>query len=395
MKSSNPLFVLVAVALAGSGCRGESSGEPSRPPAAQPRLDAGVAPTTPTADPRMARAAALYKTHCALCHGPEAKGYAADNAPSLVNPTFLDGVDDTFFRRSIELGRPGTAMGGYGRDVGGPLDDTQIAELIAFFRAGRPKGPPLPPAPTGGDAARGAAIYNDACKKCHGDPSVRGTAPHLANPVFITLAKDEFIAHAIRHGRPGTPMEAFALTDPQIADVLALLRSWSPSRPPTVTPTVPPPPPPTDGPVVINPKGKAPSFTLRDGRFVPADQVKKAFDDKRKMVLVDARPASDWTAMRIPGALSIPHYSMATMSRIPNDGTWVIAYCACPHHASGEIVDELRKRGYKNTAVLDEGILVWNQRGYPTEGVNAAALRGAAAPAPHDHSGHDHSGHGH
>ena len=335
---------------------------------------------TPPAQPALERAAASYKTHCALCHGPEAKGYAADNAPSLINPTFLDSVDDSFFARSIELGRPGTPMAGYGRDVGGPLDDTQIAELIAFFRQGR-GAKPLAPQSNGGDVTRGAAIYGATCQKCHGDPSVRGTAPHLANPVFITLARDEFIAHAIRNGRPGTPMEAFALSDPQIADVIALLRSWGPNKPVT-PPLTPPPPPPDDGPVVINPKGKPPAFTLREDRFVSTDDVKKALDGKRKLIIVDARPPSDWSQLRIPGAISIPHYQLDGIKRIPNDGTWVIAYCACPHHASGEVVDELRRHGYKHTAILDEGILVWNQKGYPTTGESAEALRRAAAPAP-------------
>jgi cytochrome c oxidase cbb3-type subunit 3/ubiquinol-cytochrome c reductase cytochrome c subunit len=46
----------------------------------------------------------------------------------------------------------------------------------------------------------------------------------------------------------------------------------------------------------------------------------------------------------------------------------VLAYCACPHHASGAVVDELRKRGYAHTAVIDEGVLVWKERGYPMTG---------------------------
>ena len=88
----------------------------------------------------------------------------------------------------------------------------------------------------------------------------------------------------------------------------------------------------------------------------------------------------------------MPYYALGGLDRVPNDGTWVIAYCACPHHASGVIVTELRKRGYPHTAVLDEGVLVWKERGYPTEGVSAAALRGAPAPPPHVH---DHSAPGH
>ena len=42
-----------------------------------------------------------------------------------------------------------------------------------------------------------------------------------------------------------------------------------------------------------------------------------------------------------------------------------MAYCACPHHLSGVVVEELRKRGYRHTAVLDEGIFAWQQKKYP------------------------------
>ena len=50
------------------------------------------------------------------------------------------------------------------------------------------------------------------------------------------------------------------------------------------------------------------------------------------------------------------------------DDTFIVAYCACPHAASGHVVDALRERGYRNTAVLDEGILVWRELGHPVEG---------------------------
>jgi len=42
-----------------------------------------------------------------------------------------------------------------------------------------------------------------------------------------------------------------------------------------------------------------------------------------------------------------------------------VSYCACPHHLSGIVTDELRKRGYTHAVVLDEGILEWQRRNYP------------------------------
>ncbi|MEZ4399581.1 MAG: c-type cytochrome [Kofleriaceae bacterium] len=362
-------------------CSSSSSGGPAPQPIVAAR-DAGA--DAPQGDPRVARGGAAFQKYCALCHGPEGKGYVADHAPSLVTDTFLESADDTFIARSIELGRPGSPMAGYGKDLGGPLADSDIADIVAWLRSGRPSYRPPPPVTGKGDPVAGAALYAATCQKCHGDRATRLDAIQLGHPVLLALASDAFLRDAIVRGRPGTPMLPFGqtLTPQQIDDVVAHLRSWAASPPPP-----PPPPPPVPlptGPVVLNPKGKAPAFTLREDRFVPAAQVHAALAAKRKLVVIDARPPSDWLALRIPGAISVPHYEPSGLDQVPNDGTWVVAYCACPHHASGIIVDELRKRGYKHTAVLDEGILFWNQQGWPVVGTAAASLspKGSKPPAP-------------
>ncbi len=367
------LLLLVSLATACGGARSDG------PPA---RRDAGArAAPTDAGDPRVVAGATLYGKYCALCHGPEAKGYAADNAPSLVSRTFLESSDDTFLARSVELGRPGTAMAPYGRDLGGPLGDGDITAVIAFLRdRGDVREPIAAPAPLPGDPTRGQALYAPLCQSCHGDATTRGTAVHLANPTFLALASDGFLRYAIVFGRPGTPMEAFAdrIDGNQVADLVAYVRSWSAPAP--VKPATPPTAP--DGPVVLNPKGRSPSFTLRDGRFVPAAQVAQALAKKQRLVIIDARPPSDWLRERIVGAISVPHYDTTTLDRVPNDGTIVVAYCACPHHASGVVVDELLRRGYPKAYVLDEGVLFWKKQGYPVAGT------GGAAPDPH--AGHTH-----
>jgi cytochrome c oxidase cbb3-type subunit 3 len=50
---------------------------------------------------------------------------------------------------------------------------------------------------------------------------------------------------------------------------------------------------------------------------------------------------------------------------LPKDKTWIIAYCSCPHAASDKIINMLRKKGYKNTAVIDEGFFGWINSGFP------------------------------
>lgn len=332
-------------------------------------------PPPPDPASRVATGAALYEKYCALCHGPTAQGYAADNAPSLVTPQWLSSADDAFIVNSIALGRPDTAMAAYAKQAGGPLSDRDIDDIVAFLRSHGPAyaAPAQPPA---GSARKGAAVYAATCARCHGDRSRRADAIHLANQTFLGLASDAFLYDGIARGRDGTPMKAYAgeLDPEEIADVVAYLRSWSSGPPPAL---VRPRGGATEGPMVVNPDGAAPEFTLRDQTYVPADEVKRALDEGRRMIIVDARVPSDWEREHISGAISVPYYETAAVNRIPNDGTWVIAYCACPHHASGEVVTELRRRGYPHTAVLDEGVLVWKQRGYPMSGAAVASTAAA------------------
>ena len=359
------------MALAGctrkNGSHTETSPAASSPSAAKPN--------------QVALGAELYAKYCKLCHAADGTGYAADNAPSLVSQNFLRSATDDFITQGIRMGRPGTAMAAYGMLRGGPLDDVQIDSIVAFLRSKGPYPVPVPETPLVGDRMRGAGLFEKHCQECHGTETVRATAPSLHNREFLANARPGFIRFAIEHGRPPTPMPAFVgkLSPEEIGHVVFWLKSLAPegpASPPVLNPRVP-----DNLPVVINPKGAQASFTLRDDRYVSAEQVKRALDKKQRIVILDARPASEWIQLRIPGAISFPHHELANADRIPNDGTWIVAYCACPHHASGEVVDALRKRDYPKTAVLDEGILVWRNLGYPVEGEAAQKAAPAAKPA--------------
>jgi cytochrome c oxidase cbb3-type subunit 3/ubiquinol-cytochrome c reductase cytochrome c subunit len=342
--------------------------------AAQPSSDASARDAAPV------DGATTFASLCSQCHGADATGYKADNAPSLVSPTFLESATDEQLRRSIVDGRPGTSMAAYGTSRGGPLGPDAVGALVAWIRSHGPAPKPLPPR-GGGDAGRGAPLYKTYCERCHGDAKTRGSAVQLANPRFLESASNPFLGWAIARGRPGTPMEAWAgkLTDAEIDDLVAYVRSLG--RPP---PAAALPPPTGKEPVVLNPRGKDPEWKLRDDRFVSVEQVERALADKRKMVIIDARPASDWMRVHITGAVSIPYHDLKRLDEVPADGTWVVAYCACPHHLSGEVVDALRKRGVPHSVVLDEGILEWQRRGYPivaAPGVEPPP-KDASAPPP-------------
>ncbi len=331
------------------------------------------------AAPSSGHGAELYGKLCAMCHGDEREGGKSDNAPSLASPTFLASVSDNFLRDAIVTGRPGTAMGGYGKRTGGPLSAADVDELIAFLRAGAPPHAVLHAPAPGPSVGEGKDIYTHTCATCHGAPGQRGTAVYLAGASFLRTADDAFLAYAIANGRPGTKMEAQKLSPAQVGEVIAYMRSWAAPAPAQPQQQEVP----KDLPIVLNPKGPTPTFPpLKEDRYVPAADVKAAMDKGAKLVIVDARPPSDWLRVHIPGAISIPYYDMKMIDQLPTDGTWILTYCACPHHASGIVLDELRKRGFKNSAVIDEGILGWQRAGYPAlDGDGKPAVVPPALPA--------------
>jgi cytochrome c oxidase cbb3-type subunit III len=364
-------------ALLGAAC-GRGSGSPVEP-AATSSVQSAAPSTQKPQDAVLAEGAVVYERYCQLCHAKDATGYAADNAPSLVSKTYLESASDDMIAAGIRMGRPGTAMAAYGKVRGGPLEEREIGALVKFLRSKGPANHALPGSVPDGDLKRGAEVFEKNCQSCHGTQTTRGNAVSLHNPELLAAASPAFLRFAVENGRPPTPMPPFAgkLSAQEITDVVSWLWSFKPASP---APAVQNLTIPDNLPIVINPKGGKPKFTLRENRFVSAEQVKKAVEAKQRIVIIDARAPSDWIQFHIPGAISGPYHDPNVLDKVPNDGTWVVAYCACPHHASGEVVDALRAKKFPNTAVLDEGILFWKDRGYPLVG-EAIPKAGTSAAA--------------
>lgn len=340
----------------------------------------GCAPTTPAPDPTevlpgdatlpqaVRRGMALYDLYCVMCHAPEGAGYAADNANQLAHPDFLAMVDDAFLRESIVHGRPGTPMSAWARDKGGRLTSREVDDVVALMRHWQTAPSVTPPAVAQGDAAAGAGIFAARCAGCHGDDAQGGEYMSVANPRFLEIASDAFIAESIRKGRTGTPMPAFgmehatdgALSETDIADVTAFIRSLQ-----TEPPEAPLPPPPDLSDPVIHPDGMPAAFEKREGRFVAADDIAAALEDGQAMVILDARPASDYVLDHISGALSVPYYAVSELADVLPRDVPILTYCGCPHALSGRAVDALLALGFTDVAVIDEGFYVWRDRGYP------------------------------
>lgn len=314
-------------------------------------------------------AASLYAKYCALCHGENREGNAADFAPSLRSHSLMSTTKSSnFLRYTIQYGRANTAMAGYITDQGGPLEYIEIELLLQWLyeTSGVEKPVELSREPVVGNITLGSTLYVQNCASCHGTNGEGVTAPALGNPMLLATATDEFLKYAITEGRDSTGMVPFqnTLSEVEINALTAFLRSrasgWNIPQGDTVT--IPSP-----ENYVLNPNNKAPNFTLRENRFVSAKQVYQALQDSARIVLLDARSKVAWRQTHIPGSVPVPYYEEpdAFVKDLPNDSTMIVVYCACPHAASGKVVNTLRRHGFKNTAILDEGILVWSRLGYP------------------------------
>lgn len=198
----------------------------------------------------------VYQQYCTACHGNGSYGRWDKTfrrfVPAIRGVTLAASASREYLVGNIQQGRPGTQMPGWDRLAGGLLPE-EVTAVADYLRAGAP-APALPPAPVlRGDAEHGRSLFLRNCAGCHGMDGRGGLAPEIGNPVFQRAAADEFIVHTIRLGRQGTAMPAFqrpdapALSDQDIADVLALLRTWRAPAAPKALALSPAPPTPSRG----------------------------------------------------------------------------------------------------------------------------------------------------
>ena len=110
----------------------------------------------------------LFRSHCATCHGRNAKGF---RGPNLTDGRFRHGQSDAALFKNILQGIPGTSMAGV------YLADTQVWQIISYLRSfsGARDDVSVP-----GDPQRGRIVYVEKgeCSTCHmvlGQGGRRGT----------------------------------------------------------------------------------------------------------------------------------------------------------------------------------------------------------------------------
>lgn len=207
------------------------------------------------------RGSQIFDANCAVCHGPEGQGRVGVN---LSND--WPAIDPTAFTRAvIEQGVAGTPMTPWSQQYGGPLDDQEIADVVAFVTSlsgGRsdmaPTATPFPvtPVPTvpgsSGDPTLGKALFVQNCVMCHGDDGQGRVGADLTKG-FASINPQQFVRATVAEGVENTAMPAWGqnyggpLTDSEIDDIAAFIISLPAQSPQTPAPTATPVPTDTGG----------------------------------------------------------------------------------------------------------------------------------------------------
>lgn len=83
------------------------------------------------------------------------------------------------------------------------------------------------------------------------------------------------------------------------------------------------------------------------------------------IILLDVRPQVEYETGHLPGAISIPLDELERrLSELPPDKT-IVAYCRGPYCVYADDALELLDSQGWNVARLEEGVMEWQQAGYP------------------------------
>jgi rhodanese-related sulfurtransferase/DNA-binding transcriptional ArsR family regulator len=122
---------------------------------------------------------------------------------------------------------------------------------------------------------------------------------------------------------------------------------------------------------------------LAEERLAEVQQIARTFVEKRgslepvdrehllarvqagEVTVLDVRPAEEYRAAHIAGAVSIPLKELeARLAKLPK-AREIVAYCRGPYCVlAPEAVEKLRARGYR-AVVLEDGVSEWRARGLP------------------------------
>jgi mono/diheme cytochrome c family protein len=183
----------------------------------------------------------LYAENCASCHGANLEGSTL--APAL-DTLELRTTESYELARLIGEGVPGTLMAGWNNALSAEEMDTVVGLLLRWPEV-QAAGVSMPvveaePIDMSPEAlARGEALFGITCASCHGVSGYGSPmAPALNNALFLENTSDAAMRQIIAMGVSGTVMPAWGgrLSEAQINDLIAYLRSQAPDAPIITTP---------------------------------------------------------------------------------------------------------------------------------------------------------------
>lgn len=171
-----------------------------------------------------AQGAKAYELNCAQCHGPSGGGGLA---PALAARQFLEQASDEQIRQLVAVGVPGTQMGSYLIDYGGPLTQEQIGSIVVFIRSwqGDAQDFALWRTPLAREGLTGKELYAVACSSCHESDLSGDVGPALGAGSDAEEESDSRLAQRIEAGKDEMPAFGNILTPEQISALVGYIRS--------------------------------------------------------------------------------------------------------------------------------------------------------------------------
>jgi mono/diheme cytochrome c family protein len=158
-----------------------------------------------------------YSYLCSACHGKQGEGKSYEDfktgIPSIGNPDFLRVASEDYIRFTIKKGRSLRQMASWSEDISG-LRPAELEKRVDL--------PGLR-----GNSERGAEVFDQLCRVCHGKDGSGGVAVALNQEGLLNYADEQFILTTLMKGRGNTGMPGWSvLEDEQLNDLLAYINSW-------------------------------------------------------------------------------------------------------------------------------------------------------------------------
>lgn len=318
--------------------------------------------------------AQLFSRNCSVCHG--ATGHGGVGVP-LALPDFQYSVTNDYLRKTIRHGRPGRVMPAFTN-----LSDKEVDAIIKHIRTWAPGKPYTYPAKNiVGNVAHGKKLFAKNCAACHGAKGEGGEGtgvtfsrprnlpiipPALNNSGFLAAAPDYMIKATLMNGREGTPMVSFlkhGLSEKDIDDVVAYVRSFEKNRLPE---TIEDPGPPLimrESPLSLDETVKAikaaaigKNFKIIRVQYLNQGLAEKGHENKKQVIVyfcnfdflnkalgIDPRVGlflpCRVTAVEKNGKVMVMATNPLYMSRLFNNSE-LHKLCEEMYHTYGEIIEE-------------------------------------------------------